>query len=73
MVPHLARLAFGPDHRLLLPSAALGGAAFLVAADALARTLTAPTELPVGIITAICGGPFFLWLYRKQGGTSYFD
>ena len=73
MVPHLARLAFGPDHRLLLPASALGGAAFLVAADALARTLTAPTELPVGIITAICGGPFFLWLYRKQGGTSYFD
>jgi iron complex transport system permease protein len=73
MVPHLARLALGPDHRLLLPAAALGGAAFLVAADALARTLTAPTELPVGIVTAICGGPFFLWLYRKQGGTSYFD
>jgi len=73
MVPHLVRLALGPDHRLLLPAAVLGGATFLVAADALARTLTAPTELPVGIITALCGGPFFLWLYRRQGGTSYFD
>lgn len=73
MVPHITRLVLGPDHRLLVPAAALVGATFLVAADALARSLFAPTEIPVGIVTALCGGPFFLWLYRAQGGTSYFD
>ena len=73
MVPHIMRLAVGPDHRLLLPASALAGGAFLVVADTLARTLFAPTEIPVGIVTAICGGPFFVWLYRAHGGTSYFD
>jgi iron complex transport system permease protein len=73
MVPHIVRLSLGPDHRLLVPASALSGAAFLVAADALARSVFAPTEIPVGIVTALCGGPFFLWLYRAQGGTSYFD
>jgi iron complex transport system permease protein len=73
MVPHIMRLAVGPDHRLLLPAAGLAGASFLLAADTMARALFAPTEIPVGIITAVIGGPFFIWLYRRQGGSSYFD
>lgn len=73
MVPHIMRLAVGPDHRLLLPASGLAGASFLLVADTLARTLFAPTEIPVGIITAVIGGPFFIWLYRRQGGSSYFD
>jgi iron complex transport system permease protein len=73
IVPHAARLLFGPDHRLLVPAAALCGAIFLMSADTLARTIMAPTELPVGVITALCGGPFFLWLYRTQRGSSYFE
>lgn len=72
IVPHAARLVFGPDHRLLVPASALTGAIFLMAADTAARTVMAPTELPVGVITALCGGPFFLWLYRRQGG-GYFE
>lgn len=66
IVPHLVRLLVGPDHRLVLPAAALFGAAFLVACDVLARTMMAPVELPVGVITAIIGGPFFLWLLIRQ-------
>jgi iron complex transport system permease protein len=66
VVPHLVRLLVGPDHRLVLPAAALFGAAFLVACDLLARTLLAPVELPVGIITALIGGPFFLWLLLRN-------
>lgn len=62
IVPHLVRLLVGADHRIVLPSAALFGAAFLVLCDLVARTLLAPLELPVGIITAVIGGPFFLWL-----------
>ncbi len=62
VVPHLVRLLAGPDHHRLLPLAALLGAALLLAADMLARTLLAPAELPVGIITALIGAPFFLWL-----------
>jgi iron complex transport system permease protein len=73
IVPHVARLLFGPDHRLLVPAAALSGAIFLAAADTAARTLMAPTELPVGVITALCGGPFFLWIYRRQRGRTYFE
>lgn len=65
VVPHAVRLALGPDHRLLLPTAALAGAAFLVIADALARTLLAPTEIPVGILTALIGAPFFIFLLRR--------
>jgi len=67
IVPHLVRMAFGSDHRLLIPLAALGGAAFLIAADTLARTLAAPTELPVGVISAFLGAPFFIFLLRAQG------
>jgi iron complex transport system permease protein len=66
LVPHLLRMIFGADHRLLVPAAALGGAAFLIVADALARTLLAPTELPVGALTALVGGPLFLILLRRD-------
>jgi iron complex transport system permease protein len=60
------RLIVGADHRVVLPASALFGAAFLVAADVVARTAMAPVELPVGIITALVGGPFFLWLLVRQ-------
>ena len=69
IVPHILRLVIGPDHRVLLPASLLGGAAFLVFADALARSIIAPEQLPVGIITALVGGPFFLvllWRNRRQ-------
>jgi len=62
IVPHLVRLMVGADHRLVLPASTFFGAAFLVACDAIARTVLAPVQLPVGIITAVIGGPFFLWL-----------
>ena len=68
VVPHLLRLVIGPDHKYLLPASALLGAAFLLVADAVSRTIVAPAELPIGIITAAVGGPFFLWiLLRKRG------
>jgi iron complex transport system permease protein len=73
IVPHAARLMFGPDHRLLVPASALTGAIFLMAADTLSRTVMAPTEIPVGVVTALCGGPFFLWLYRRRAGGGYFQ
>jgi iron complex transport system permease protein len=66
VVPHLLRLLTGPDHRRLLPAAALGGAVTMLLADTLARTLAAPREVPVGIVTAGVGAPFFLYLLRKQ-------
>ncbi|AML51803.1 FecCD family ABC transporter permease [Falsihalocynthiibacter arcticus] len=68
VVPHLLRISTGPDHRLLLPNAALLGASFLVAADMISRTVIAPAELPIGIITAILGGPVFLWILFRQKG-----
>jgi iron complex transport system permease protein len=64
--PHVTRLVVGPAHRRLLPAAVLLGAAFLVLADLLARALLPPTEIPVGILTAFVGGPFFLWLLRRE-------
>jgi len=68
IVPHALRLLMGPDHRLLLPACALGGAAFLMTCDTLARTAWAPLELPVGVLTAMVGAPFFLLLLlRRQG------
>jgi iron complex transport system permease protein len=67
IVPHLARMAFGSDHRLLIPVASLGGAVFLIAADTLARTLISPSELPVGVITAFMGAPFFIYLLKRRG------
>jgi iron complex transport system permease protein len=66
VVPHLLRMVWGPDHRLLLPASALGGAILLVAADTLARTVVAPAELPIGVLTALVGGPFFLWLLLRS-------
>jgi iron complex transport system permease protein len=62
MVPHICRLLIGADHRYLTPAVILFGGAFLTLCDTLARTLIAPAEMPVGIITALLGGPFFIWL-----------
>jgi iron complex transport system permease protein len=69
IVPHGIRLVFGPDHRQLLPLSGITGAIFLVAADTLARVIVAPAQLPVGVITAIVGGPFFLILLIKYTKT----
>ncbi|WP_083275472.1 FecCD family ABC transporter permease [Pseudonocardia sp. HH130630-07] len=66
IVPHAVRLVVGSDHRRLLPAAALSGASFLVWADIAARTVASPIEVPVGVLTALCGGPFFLWLVRRE-------
>ena len=66
VVPHAMRLLFGPDNRVLLPAALLGGAAFLVAADCAARVVAYPVELPVGVITALAGAPFFLYLLVRK-------
>jgi iron complex transport system permease protein len=68
VVPHLLRLALGPDHRFLLPGAALLGGSLLLLADLLARTLVTPAELPIGILTALLGGPFFLALLMRRRG-----
>ncbi|WP_159999310.1 iron ABC transporter permease [Roseomonas sp. 18066] len=69
VVPHLVRLVCGADHRLVLPLSALLGAALLVLADLAARSLAAPAELPVGVVTALLGAPFFLWLLRRGGAS----
>ncbi|WP_233510654.1 FecCD family ABC transporter permease [Actinomadura craniellae] len=66
IMPHVVRLLVGADHRRALPAAALLGAAFLITADLAARTLITPEEIPVGILTALVGGPFFLWLMRRK-------
>ncbi len=66
IIPHIMRILVGPDHRILLPCSALIGGTFLVWADTLARTIIAPTEIPVGIITALFGAPFFIYLLRKR-------
>ena len=66
IVPHTARLLFGPDHRTLIPASFFIGSAFLVLCDTAARTLFAPTEIPVGVITAILGGPFFIVLLKRK-------
>ena len=65
VVPHIVRLAWGSDYRRLLPLSIIGGASFLLVADVLARVVMAPQELPVGIITALAGAPFFLWVLRR--------
>jgi iron complex transport system permease protein len=65
IVPHLVRMLWGPDYRRLIPLAILGGAAVLLGADIIARTILAPRDLPVGIVTAVIGAPFFLWLLRR--------
>lgn len=66
IIPHMVRILTGPDHRILLPASALVGSIFLVWADTLARTIITPTELPVGIITALFGAPFFVYLLRTR-------
>jgi iron complex transport system permease protein len=66
VVPHLLRLMIGPDHRFLLPNAALLGASLLLLADMISRTIVAPAELPIGIVTATLGGPFFLWILMRN-------
>jgi len=66
IIPHIIRLLVGPDHRILLPAAFFLGGTFLIGADTLARSLVAPAELPVGVITALCGAPYFLLLLRRS-------
>jgi len=66
IIPHAVRLIWGADHRFLLPLSVLSGAIFLILADLIARTAQAPTEIPIGVITAICGAPFFLYLLRRR-------
>ena len=72
VVPHLVRLAAGPAHGIVLPASALAGASLVVLADVAARTVAAPIELPLGVVTSLVGGPFFLWLLwrtrRAHGG-----
>lgn len=67
IIPHIMRLIIGPDHRYLLPATAIAGAVFLVWADLAARTVASPAEMPVGIITAFLGAPFFLYLLKRKG------
>ncbi|TET49155.1 MAG: iron ABC transporter permease [Dehalococcoidia bacterium] len=66
LIPHAVRLIWGADYRFLLPLSVLTGAIFLILADIIARTVLAPTEIPIGVITAICGAPFFLYLLRRR-------
>ena len=66
IVPHMMRMIVGPDHRLLIPASALGGAIFLILTDALARTLVPPMEIPVGALTALVGSPYFVYLLRRK-------
>jgi iron complex transport system permease protein len=66
MIPHVVRMLIGPDHRILFPASAMAGAIFLMGADTLARTIIMPEEIPVGIITALCGAPFFFWLLKLR-------
>lgn len=68
IIPHLTRIIVGPDHRILLPTSAIVGASFMIVCDALSRVILAPSELPVGVITAISGGPFFIYLLRRKKG-----
>lgn len=70
IVPHLIRMVAGPGHRLLVPASALGGAVLLVLADLWARTLVAYADLPIGMLTALVGGPFFFWLIRRARRTA---
>lgn len=66
MVPHMIRLLVGSDHRRVLPISSLFGAVFMIWADIAARLVVAPEELPIGVVTALCGGPFFIWLLRRS-------
>ena len=66
IIPHLTRVIIGPDHRFLLPTSAVVGASFLMASDAIARVIMGSGEAPVGVITALAGGPFFIYLLRRR-------
>ena len=66
ITPHIMRILVGPNHRILLPASALAGGIFLIWSDTIARTILSPTEIPVGIITALCGAPFFVYLLQKS-------
>jgi iron complex transport system permease protein len=72
VIPHLVRMVAGPGHRLLIPGSALAGATILVGADLAARTMASPAEVPLGVLTALVGSPFFFWQLRRmrarQGG-----
>jgi iron complex transport system permease protein len=72
IIPHAVRLVWGPDHRFLLPMSAVGGGLFMILADGLARMLLSPAELPVGVVTAFCGAPFFLYLLRQRRHLAYY-
>lgn len=72
IVPHMMRMIVGPDHRVLIPASALGGAIFLILTDALARTLAAPLEIPVGALTALVGSPYFIYLLRRKQNVGEF-
>jgi iron complex transport system permease protein len=72
VVPHIVRLLFGPDHRLLLPASALLGGIFLVVSDTIARTIIIPQELPVGVVTSFIGAPFFIFLLKRKEETRFF-
>jgi len=69
VVPHLVRMVAGPGHRILLPASAIGGALVLVVGDLAARTIAAPAELPLGVLTALVGSPFFFWQLRRTRAT----
>lgn len=71
VVPHLMRICLGADHRWMLPGSVLAGAILLLVADTLARTLVAPAEMPVGLLTSLLGGPWFLWLILRRQGSSH--
>jgi iron complex transport system permease protein len=66
ITPHIARAIFGPDHRILVPTSAILGSIMLVMSDAVARTILIPSEIPVGIITSLLGGPFFMYLLASR-------
>jgi iron complex transport system permease protein len=71
IVPHIARMIYGPNHKFMLPASVIIGSAFLVIADTLARSIIAPYELPVGVVTAFCGAPFFVYLLKKRKSFRY--
>ena len=72
IIPHAVRLVWGSDYRFVLPLSVLTGAIFLILADLVARTALAPIEIPVGVVTAICGAPFFLYLLRRRKRAVFF-
>jgi iron complex transport system permease protein len=71
IVPHMLRMTIGPDYRVLLPASVLSGGAFLALCDTLARVLIAPSEMPVGVITAMLGGPFFIFLLLRRTAENF--